>query len=133
MRGISHKICILSSQPSLEQIVIYMNLIRSLRHLDYEHIVFEFKDADQMHGDEYELAFYQMCVDHDDILHVEICIGSSDDWLMYGKECTVDEAINLFCELNGTRKVPVLDSWKDITDIVLEDIYDESEDRIDED
>ncbi len=100
----------------MRQLIIYSALIRSLRELDYENIVFEFNDPDDMHGPPDELSFYQLCYYNDDLLRVEVRLGPTDDWRLYAKECSADEAISLLHEINRTRAAPSLEGWRDITD-----------------
>ena len=115
MRGIAHVITIYSSVPSVEQIAIYSVLIRSLRELKDEYIIFEFEDCDKDTNGIDDLIFYQLCVDHDRTMHVEFRLGPPGKWRLYARECSVEEAVDLFNLLNKTRKSPILDGWRDTT------------------
>ena len=117
MRGISHEIAIYDGQPTEEQLAIYAVLIRSLRDLPYEHIIFEFADCDEI-TDEDELTFFQVIVQNDDLLRVEFGIGPADNWKLFKKECSADEAIELLRTINASRKPPDRDGWENITDTI---------------
>ncbi len=118
MCGVSHNISLISAQPSKEQIALYSVLIRSLRDLPYEHVIFVFQDCDKLENPDGQLAYYQICVHHNNILRTEIGTGPTSNWKLYARESTVTEAIDMFKLLNETRKVPSLEGWRDITDVV---------------
>ena len=117
MRGISHQITIYDGQPTEEQLAIYAVLIRSLRDLPYEHIIFEFADCDEI-TDENELAFFQVCVHHDDLMRVEFRTGPENNGKLFKKECSADEAIELLRTINASRKAPDREGWENITDTI---------------
>ena len=116
--GISHFIDLNGSHPSEEQVAIYAVLIRSLRDIAYEHIVFDFEDPDVPENLRRGLAFFQICVAHGQTMHVEIRIDTINGPTQYSKTCSINESIQLMRETIATREAPALDGWKDITSSV---------------
>ncbi len=113
--GISHYIDLNGSHPTEEQVAIYAVLIRSLRDIAYEHIVFDFEDPDVPENLQRGLAFFQVCVDHDHTMHVEIRIDTVNGPTQFSKTCGINESIQLMRETIATREPPTLDGWKDIS------------------
>ena len=116
--GISHYIDLNGSHPSEEQVAIYAVLIRSLRDIAYEHIVFDFEDPNVPENLRRGLAFFQVCGDHDQRMHVEIRIDTANGPTQYSKTCGINESIQLMRDAIATREAPALDGWKDITSSV---------------
>ena len=116
--GISHYIDLNGSHPSEEQVAIYAVLIRSLRDIAYEHIVFNFEDPDIPENLRRGLAFFQVCVAHDQTMHVEIRIDTTNGPTQYSKTCDINESIQLMRDAIATREAPALDGWEDITSSV---------------
>ena len=116
--GISHYIDLNGSHPSDEQVAVYGVLIRSLRDIAYEHIVFDFEDPEVPENLRRGLAFLQVCVDHDQTMHVEIRIDTAKGPTQYSKTCGIKESIQLMRDAIVTREAPDLEGWEDITSSV---------------
>ena len=113
MNGISHTVDLTDATPTEEQIAIYAVLIRSLRDLAYEHILFEFRKCD---GTACGLQFFQLCRDGKGI-HAEIRTDEPD-FTMYSRTMNDDEAVTLLREMIETRKTPDISDWENITEAV---------------
>ncbi len=110
------------TSPSDEQLCAYANIIRSLRDLSYECFVISFIDTDD---DKLGLAFYQMYAIGNGLLHVEVGIETAAGPELYGKECGVEEAIEIMNEVSKSRKAPDVSKWQDMT----QDVFGEEEKR----
>lgn len=113
MNGISHSVNLIDAEPTSEQIAVYSVLIRSLRNLPYEHVVFDFQESDKADPG---LQYYQLCRDEKE-LHVEVCINAPS-FKMYAKTVKDEEAIELLREMINTRETPDISDWEDITERV---------------
>ena len=116
--GISHYIDLNGSHPSDEQVAVYAVLIRSLRDIAYEHIVFDFEDPEVPENLRRGLAFLQVCVDHDQTMHVEIRIDTAKARSLYSMCWGIKESIELMRDAIVTREAPDLEGWEDITSSV---------------
>ena len=113
MNGISHSVNLIDAEPTSEQIAVYSVLIRSLRNLPYEHVVFDFQESDKADPG---LQYYQLCRGEKE-LHVEVCINAPS-FKMYAKTVKDEEAIELLREMINTRETPDISDWEDITERV---------------
>ena len=101
--------------PDAEQLARYAALIRGLRDLPYEHIIFDFSDKEGWNGFFRGLAFYQLCAAFDGLVHAEVAIDTESGRTMYGTECGREEAIALMNRIFETRTAPDVSGWEDIT------------------
>ena len=119
------------TNPSDEQLLTYAGIIRSLRDLSYECFVISFIDTNTDENTEFGLAYYQMYSIGKGLLHVEVGITTTDGPVLFGKECSVEEAIEIMNEAN--KRWPEwkaaleadVSEWKDMT----QDVFGEEEKR----
>lgn len=114
MKGVSHKVNLIDAEPGPELAAVYAVMIRALRDLPYEHIIFEFQDCDARGNT--GLIFLQMCRDGKQ-LHVEVR-ADEPDFTMYATKLTDEETISILREAIRTRKAPDVTGWADITEKV---------------
>ena len=113
--GIPAVIRLENSRPTQAQRTAYAALIRSLRDLPCEHIIFDFLDADRQDGEQIGLVFYQMTRAGDGRLCVEIRLDRADGRRMYRLLCGDSRAVELLDGILTENRVPDLTDWTDIT------------------
>lgn len=118
--GITHELDLKDSAPSEEQITAYGNMMRSLRDLPEEHIIFDFMDADKEDGEQEGLVFIQASRASDNELDFEIRVDTESRRRMYQMITDDNQAVNIMEHILLTKEVPELEAWEEITDRVFE-------------
>ena len=115
--GIALKVDWKNRLPDKEELSKYESILRNLRDIPDEFVVFDFMDdEDQIQNG---LCFYQVCVDHEDVLRTEVNIRENEAVKMYARESTRDEAINILrCAVKGEDYMK-LPGWRDVTEEIL--------------
>ena len=93
------------------------------RNLSYECFVISFIDTNTDENTEFGLAYYQMYSIGKGLLHVEVGITTTDGPVLFGKECSIEEAIEIMNEVSKTREAPDVSKWQDMT----QDVFGEEE------
>lgn len=117
--GISQTFHLKDSNPTAEQIELYGRMIRSMRPLPCEYIIFSFQGSDKGLEDEPGLQFYQVCREKDGRIDAEIRIDSDSDRKMYRRYVNDDQAVAIMKQILETGEAPDPEDWKDITEKVF--------------
>ena len=113
--GIHQDINLKGSKPTEDQKQAYGRIIRALRPLPYEHIVFDFLDADKGEKEQIGLVFCQMARRKDGRMDVEVRLDTMDGRKMYRILTDDDRAVEILNGILDTIQAPDLTDWKDIT------------------
>ena len=115
--GIALTVDLRHRRPDIDEMDIYASKIRHLRDIPDEWIVFDFIDTD----DEMQkgLRFYQVCVDHDDVLRTEVNIRDDEGEKIFMRESTVDEAVSIMRRAVNGIDFMNLPGWREITEEVF--------------
>lgn len=116
--GVSTEIDLENSQPTAQQLVNYEQMIRNLRYLPGEHLIFDFLDADKEDCEQIGLVFYQVCRAKDHSIHAEIRMDTKDGRRLYRTFCEEDGAVAILDDLVLKNDIPDLDYWEDFTECV---------------
>lgn len=118
--GVGCEINLIDAEPTEEQIALFAVMIRAMRDIPTEHVIFDFMNANYGPGMQQGLVFYQVCRAGKKI-HAEIRIDRAEGRFMYSTTMEDDEATELLRQLIRTRMPPDLAGWKDITEKVFSD------------
>ena len=116
--GITCEISLIDDDPTEEQAVLFERLIRSLRDMPTEFLIFEFRNAKNGPGEQQGLVFFQLCRENGAI-HSEVRIDRKDGIHMYARRMNDGETIGLLRWMIRTRTAPDINGWEDITEQAL--------------
>ena len=117
--GISQEVNLMDSKPSEQQLCSFAAMIRGLRDLPLEHIVFLFLDPDKEDCEQLGLVFYQLVREEKGGIVSEIRLDTAAGRKMYRLKCDEDRAISTLNEIILMEGVPDLKDWVEITDTVF--------------
>ena len=103
------------SRPSLEQIGAYGSLIRGLRDLPFEHVVFSFMDPEQEKSGQTGLVFFQVCRYGGGDVIAEMRLAARSGEKLFRLRCHEDQAVKYLEDILTNGAVPDPDGWQDIT------------------
>ena len=108
-----------NSHPTIKQCTMYDGLIRTMRILPGEYIIFDFMNANKEDCEQIGLVFYQVTRDKDGSIVAEIRLDTKTGRKMYRLFCDDDCAVNILNEILMNNQVPDLNDWQDVTDLVF--------------
>ena len=114
--GISQEINLIDSRPTEAQLRSFEYMIRGLRDLPYEHIMFTFMDPDKKDCEQMGLVFYQLIRGEEGSIIAEIRLDTKEGRKMYGLRTDEDQTIAILNQIIIMDEVPDLSGWQDITD-----------------
>ncbi len=117
--GISQEVNLMDSKPSEQQLCSFAAMIRGLRDLPLEHIVFLFLDPDKEDCEQLGLVFYQLVREEKGGIVSEIRLDTAAGRKMYRLKCDEDRAISTLNEIILMEGIPDLKDWVEITDTVF--------------
>jgi len=117
--GVPIDINLWDSQPSMPQRELYAGMIRAMRPLPYEYIIFEFMDSDKGDCEQIGLVFYQVTRERDGRILAEIRLDTRDGRRMYRLYCDDDVAVGILGDILSGNPIRDLSHWEDITDTVF--------------
>ncbi len=117
--GVSTEINLENSDPTDAQRAAYACMIRGLRDLPLEHVIFEFLNADKEDCEQIGLVFCQMARAGDHELCVELRLDKADGRHLYRLFCDDDRAVEILDFILVKNDVPDLTGWTEITDQVF--------------
>lgn len=113
--GVSVTVDLEDSRPSLEQIGAYGSLIRGLRDLPFEHVVFSFMDPEQEKSGQTGLVFFQVCRYGGGDVIAEMRLAARSGEKLFRLRCHEDQAVKYLEDILTNGAVPDPDGWQDIT------------------
>lgn len=131
--GVNHEINLRDSKPTEEQKKVYEQMIRSLRPLPSEYIIFDFLDADKKDKEQIGLVFFQVCREKDGKIDAEMRLDTKQGRKMYGIDVDDDQAIGFLRQMLDRNEVPDTEGWTDFTDKVFKPAPETESDTGDED
>ncbi len=117
--GISQEVNLIDSKPTEKQLKSFEYMIRGLRDLPYEHIVFIFMDPSKNDCEQLGPVFYQVVRGREDAVIAEIRLDTKEGRKMYRLETDEDRAVAIMNEIIIMDDVPDLTDWQDITEFVF--------------
>ena len=117
--GIAITVKLYKSSPTAEEMEKYENKIRILIDNPEEYVVFETVDSDD--PSQRGLLYYQMCVDHDEVLRTELCYGTDNGLQMLARESTREEAIAILRKIVDGEDPRGFGGWRDVSQEVFTD------------
>ena len=118
--GVSCTVDLSDGNPTREQTALFAEMIRSLRNLPTEFLIFDFMYAGDRPGRQQGMVFCQMCRKGKRI-RAEIRMDGPEEWRLYAMSLETDEAVKLLRKLIRTRTAPDLSGWEDITETAFPD------------
>lgn len=116
--GISNELNLIDSRPTDVQLKSYEYMIRALRCLPFERIVFTFMNPHKKDCEQLGLVFYQVTRGKQDAIVAEIRLDTKEGRKMYRLLTDDDRAITILNEIVIMDSMPDLGNWQDITDLV---------------
>ena len=113
--GVSVTVGLEDSKPSPEQIGAYGSLIRSLRDLPFEHVVFTFMDPEEEKSGQTGPVFFQACRYEGEDVIAEMRLAARSGAKMFRLRCHEDQAVKYLEDILTKGVVPDPDEWQDIT------------------
>ena len=117
--GIPQEINLIDSKPTETQLKSFEYMIRGLRDLPSEHIVFTFMNPDKKDCEQLGLVFYQVVRGSEDAVIAEIRLDTKEGRKMYRLRTDEDQAITILNQIIIMDEVPDLTAWQDITNSVF--------------
>ena len=117
--GVSTFVDLIDSRPTDAQLQAYAHMIRALRDLPYEHIVFTFMNPDRNDREQLGLVFYQLARAGEDAVVAEVRLDTKKGRRMYRLETNEDRAAAILNEIIIMDGAPDLTEWTDITEAVF--------------
>ncbi len=117
--GIHQEVNLENSKPTDAQKETYGHMIRSLRALPCEYIIFSFLDSDPKDGQQIGLVFYQVMRRRDGRILTEIRLDTRERRKLYRINVDDDRAVGMLMRILETNEVPDLEDWEDFTEDVF--------------
>lgn len=117
--GIHQEINLQDSQPTEAQKQTYGDMIRAMRPLPCEYIIFSFLDADKGEKEQIGLVFYQVTREKDGQIVAEIRLDTKDGRTMYRIHADDDQAIGTLKCILDQNAVPDLSSWENVSEEIF--------------
>ena len=117
--GISNEVNLIDSKPTDVQLKSYEYMVRALRDLPFERIVFTFMNPHKKDFEQLGLVFYQVVRRKQDSIVAEIRLDTKEGRKMYRLVTDDDRAIAILHEIIIMDSVPDLSDWQDITELVF--------------
>lgn len=124
--GIAISVQLYKSTPTAEEMEKYEDKIRILIDNPEDFVIFETVDSDD--PSQRGLLYYQMCVDHDDILRTELCYGTDNGLQMFARESSREEAIAILRKIVDGEDPRGFGEWRDVSKEVFSEDENENDD-----
>lgn len=118
-RGIPSEVDLRDTRPTEDQKKAFASMIRALRPLPCEHIIFSFMDPDKEDREQIGLVFYQLVREKDGRIDAEIRLDTATGRKMYGIRTDDDGAAAILNGILETGEAPDLEDWEDFTEEVF--------------
>ena len=117
--GISQEVDLVDSKPTEKQLKSFEYMIRGLRDLPYEHIMFTFMDPEKKDCEQLGLVFCQVVRGSEGAVIAQIRLDTKEGRKMYRLRTDEDQAIAILNQIIIMDEVPDLTDWQDITGFVF--------------